>query len=129
LLERNLGRAGTRKLAAVLEKPRPMTRSDLEATVLDAIEKAGLPQPQVNTVVEGYEVDFVWREHGVIAELDTYVTHGSPLAFERDRQRDRKLAIAGWTVARVTDEDGVEDLSRLLAASAARSPHRRAPAA
>jgi len=121
LLERHAGRAGVPKLRRALHTPRPMTRSDLEALLLDRIEAAGLPQPQVNTVVEGYEVDFAWRDHRVIAELDTYVTHGSPLAFERDRQRDRKLAIAGWTVVRVTDEGGVEDLSRLLASTAARS--------
>jgi very-short-patch-repair endonuclease len=125
LMERYAGRAGVPKLKAVLAKWRPMTRSDLEATVLEAIERAGLPRPEVNAVVEGYEVDSVWREHRVIAELDSYVTHGSRTAFERDRERDRKLAIAGWTVVRVTDEGGVDDLSRLLAATAARSPSRR----
>jgi hypothetical protein len=129
LLERHAGRAGVPKLKAVLARARPMTRSDLEATALDAMERAGLPPPEVNVVIDGYEVDFVWREHGVIAELDSYVTHGSPLAFERDRQRDRRLAIAGWTVARVTDAGGVDDLSRLLAASAARSRSHRAKAA
>ena len=97
-----------------------MTRSDLEATVLEAMEGAELPQPQVNVVVEGYEVDFVWREHRVIAELDTYVTHGSPAAFQRDRERDRKLTLAGWRVLRMTGEDGIGDLKRLLAASATR---------
>jgi hypothetical protein len=129
LLERYARRPGLLKLRDALSMPGHMTRSDLEATTLDAIGSAGLPLPEVNVSVEGYEVDFLWREHRVIAELDTYETHGSPLAFERDRQRDRRLAIAGWTVARVTDEGGVEDLSRLLAASAARSPHRRARAA
>jgi very-short-patch-repair endonuclease len=93
------------------------------------LQRAGLPRPQANVAVEGYEVDFLWTEQGVIAELDTYVTHGSHKAFERDRERDRKLAIAGWTVVRITDESGVDDLSRLLAASAARSRRRHAQAA
>lgn len=127
LLDRYPARAGVPKLRAALAKPTPMTRSDLEAKLLDAMERAGLPPPQVNAVVEGYEVDFVWREHRVIAEVDSYVTHGSRLAFERDR--DRKLAIAGWTVARVTGESGIEDLSRLLSATATRSPRQRASAA
>jgi very-short-patch-repair endonuclease len=85
----------------------------------------------VNADVEGFEVDFAWPGHGVIAELDTYVTHGSPFAFERDRARDRKLAAAGWRVVRITDrgtDEALEDLSRLLAASEARSPSRRAAA-
>jgi very-short-patch-repair endonuclease len=121
LLERYGRRAGAGKLRAVLAKARPMTRSDFEALVLERIDRAGLPKPQVNTVVEGCEVDMCWHDLRVIAELDTYVTHGSRLAFERDRERDRKLAIAGWTVIRLTEESGVEDLSRLLGASAARS--------
>jgi very-short-patch-repair endonuclease len=130
LLDRYPRRAAGEKLRVALAKPMPMTRSDFEAHVLDAIERAGLPQPKVNAVVEGYEVDFVWPDHGVIAELDSYVTHGSRAAFQRDRQRDRRLS-PDWRVARLTDEDieaGIEDLSRLLAASAARSPRRRAAA-
>ena len=129
LLARHAGRAGVPKLRALLERPQPMTRSDLEATVFEAMREAALPQPEVNVVVEGHEVDFLWRDHGVIAEVDSYVTHGSRLAFDRDRQRDRQLAIAGRRVARITDERGVEDLSRLLAATAGRSPRHRVSAA
>ena len=120
LVNRYPRRAGAPKLRAIMAEAQPMTRSDLEATVLEAMEGAELPQPQVNVVVEGYEVDFVWREHRVIAELDTYVTHGSPAAFQRDRERDRKLTLAGWRVLRMTGEDGIGDLKRLLAASATR---------
>lgn len=116
------------KLRVVLGEAMPFTRSDLEAKVWDAMKLAGLPAPNVNAVIDGYEVDFSWPHQGVIAELDSYVTRGSPIAFERDRNRDRKLAIAGWTVVRLTDAADVEDLSRLLAASAARWPHRRAAA-
>jgi very-short-patch-repair endonuclease len=125
LFERYRRRSGVAKLKAAAATPIRMTRSDLEAIVLEAIERGGLPRPQVNVVVEGHEVDFVWRDEGVVAELDTYLTHGSPLAFERDRERDRKLAAAGWRVVRLTDQrtdEGIADLSRLLAASAARSP-------
>ena len=131
LLERYPGRAGVPKLTKILATSRPMTRSDLEAEILAAMERAGLPRPDVNAVIEGFEVDFAWPEHRVIAELDTYVTHGTPLAFERDRQRDRKLTAAGWRVVRLTDHrpaEALADLSRLLAASAARSPSRRAAA-
>jgi len=129
LLERYPRRRGVPKLRTIMAEAQPMTRSDLEAKLLDAIARAGLPRPQVNVVVEGYEVDFAWREHALIAEVDTYMTHGSRIAFERDRERDRKLAIAGWTVVRITNENGVEDLRRLLDASAARAPRRLASAA
>ena len=128
LFERYPRRAGVPKLKAAAAKPVRMTRSDFEAEVIELIEAASLPSPETNQVVEGYEVDFVWHDEGVIAELDTYVTHGSRVAFERDRERDRKLAIAGWTVVRITDESGLEDLSRLLAASARHLRRRRAAA-
>jgi hypothetical protein len=131
LLERHAGRAGVPKLREALAKPGYMTRSDFEAHVLHLLEKAKLPRPEVNAVVEGYEVDLLWRDRGVIAELDTYVTHGSRTAFVRDRERDRKLA-ARWRVVRLTDQDtaaGIDDLSRLLDASAARSRSRRAQVA
>ena len=129
LIERYPRRAGVPNLRTIVATPQPMTRSDLEATMVGAIERAGLPRPEVNVSVLGYEVDFVWREHHVIAELDTYVTHGTRAAFERDRERDRKLAIAGWQVVRITGEAAVGDLSLLLDATAARSPLHRASAA
>ena len=124
LLERYPRKPGTAKLRALVGTAIPMTRSDFETAVLERIRALGLPRPEVNAVVDGYECDLVWRAEGVIAELDSYVTHGSRLAFERDRERDRKLALAEWKVVRITDEqreEGLSDLSRLLAASAARS--------
>ena len=64
----------------------------------------------------------------MIAEIDTYATHGSAFAFKHDRTRDRKLTAADWRVIRLTEADGLDDLSRVLAASAARSPSRTAAA-
>jgi Transcriptional regulator, AbiEi antitoxin/Protein of unknown function (DUF559) len=122
LLDRYPRRPGVPRLRRLIDQARPITRSDLEAEILEGMDRAGLPLPRVNISVEGYEVDFAWPAHGVIAELDTYVTHGSRHAFERDRERDRKLTAAGWRVVRLTDAAAPEafsDLRRLLAASAA----------
>ena len=72
-------------------------------------------------VIEGYEVDCVWPEQGVIVELDGHATHSPAYAFEVDRARDRRLEAAGWRVIRLTwrqleqEGDLVEaDLRRLL---------------
>jgi hypothetical protein len=92
LLDRYPRKPGAAKLRSLLGEPQPMTRSDFEARVLDLIDRAGLPRPRVNANVDGFEVDFAWTEHGVIAELDTYATHGSRFAFEQDRARDRRVA-------------------------------------
>lgn len=52
--------------------------------------------------VIGLEVDFLWRAHGLILEVDGYAFHGHRAAFERDRKRDAALVAAGWRVIRVT---------------------------
>ena len=40
------------------------------------------------------------RSYGVIAELDTYVTHGSPPPSSATGNAIAELAIAGWRVIR-----------------------------
>jgi len=67
------------------------------------------------------EVDCLWREQRLIVELDGHEVHGTRAAFESDRERDRHLQAAGWTVVRLTWrqlEDEPEaicaDLRRLL---------------
>jgi very-short-patch-repair endonuclease len=69
----------------------------------------------------GYEVDCLWPTQRTIVELDGYATHGTRSAFESDRERDRKLAVAGFRSIRVTwrqlrdDPQAVAaDLRRLL---------------
>ena len=49
-----------------------------------------------------YEVDFFWREHSLVVEVDGYAFHSSRTAFERDRRRDAELASVGVRVVRVT---------------------------
>ena len=121
LLERYPHRRGAPKLRAVAAAPVPFTRSDLEARFLALVAGWGLPRPVANAVIEGNEVDCVWWAERVIVELDVYATQGDPLAFERDRVRDRALQAAGWTVVRITarqlDEEPHRvraDLERLL---------------
>jgi very-short-patch-repair endonuclease len=59
-----------------------------------------IPQPLNNTIIEGEEVDFVWRAKSLIVEVDGY--HRAPSRFEDDRERDVRLTLAGWNVLRFT---------------------------
>ena len=77
-------------------------RSSLETRFLALCRDHGLPKPLVNTVVEGYEVDFCWPAERLIVEADSHEYHGTRAAFERDRERDTALTAAGWRVMRVT---------------------------
>lgn len=79
-----------------------VTRSELEERFLALCDRHGLPRPTVSTRIEGVEVDFVWRDALLIAEVDGYRYHRSPGAFEDDRERDVVLTVAGWTVLRFT---------------------------
>ena len=49
-----------------------------------------------------YEVDFFWRFHRLIVEVDGYAFHSSPASFERDHRRDADLQDADFRVRRVT---------------------------
>lgn len=134
LMERHHGRRGLANLkAAMSEGLRPVvTRSELERRFLTFLDLAGLPRPETNVWLDvggdWMEVDCVWREQGVIAELDSRAWHLTTEAFERDRERDRRALAAGWRPVRVTDRalrDGAdrlrEELSALVAVVQARS--------
>jgi very-short-patch-repair endonuclease len=104
LLDRYPRRTGTKNLRTLLldaRSPTP-TRNDFEDRLLALLDDHGLPRPETNTVVEGFEVDAAWREAKLIVELDGFATHGTRKAFERDRKRDRRLQAAGWRVIRLT---------------------------
>jgi very-short-patch-repair endonuclease len=61
-----------------------------------------LPQPEVNARVGPYEVDFLWRDRGLIAETDGFRHHGDRGSFEADRARDAQLQSRGFRVLRFT---------------------------
>jgi hypothetical protein len=126
-LEPRPGRRGAGRLAAVLARHTvgsTRTRGELEERMLALCRGAGLPAPEVNGDVMGYEIDFVWREARLVVETDGWEAHGTRAAFERDRRRDAALVAAGWRVVRITwqrlerEPAGVaRELRRLLAAS------------
>jgi hypothetical protein len=105
LLARYPGRPGTPSLQATLSHYTAgtvVTRSELEERFLALCDRFGLPRPNVNTVVEGEEVDFLWADCALIVEVDGYAWHRSPSAFTSDRERDVQLVLAGYRVLRFT---------------------------
>jgi hypothetical protein len=97
------GHPGAKRLAeAMAHDLTRTTRSPLEDAFLDLCAAHGIPRPLVNTMVEGYEVDFCWPEQRLIVETDGHAHHGTRAAFERDRARDARLTALGWRVMRFT---------------------------
>jgi len=99
---RHVGRGPLRR-AIALYKPPAFTRSQFERRFLEAVIARGLPRPAVNINVAGFELDLYWPELRFAVELDSYATHGSHGAFERDRLRQEELLLAGIGMTRVTD--------------------------
>ncbi len=124
LIARYPRRPGLKAIKALLSEASigaRIIRSELEERFQDFLISIGLPLPQTNVVIEGFEVDCVWPEQRLIVELDGHATHSPTYAFELDRARDRRLEAAGWRVIRITwrqlerEADLVEtDLRRLL---------------
>lgn len=105
LLERSRGHAGWGRLrrAIALYAPVPFTRSGFERRFFEAVLEAGLPRPATNVAAAGFELDVYWPDRRFAVELDTYATHGTNAAFERDHLRDEDLTLAGIETIRVTD--------------------------
>ncbi|MGA7396685.1 MAG: DUF559 domain-containing protein [Solirubrobacterales bacterium] len=112
VLERGPGWKGIGRLRRVLNNWNheiTMTRSDLEERFFSICRRKGLPLPAVNVVVEGFEVDCLWRDDRLIVELDSRAHHLNPIAFETDRHRDGILQAAGYRVRRITYRSLEED--------------------
>ena len=81
---------------------------------------ASLPEPEVNAWISlndgvAYTADFLRRQERLVAETDGYRFHSSRRAFENDRMRDQRLAVAGFTVVRLTWRQLTQEPDRVLA--------------
>lgn len=70
--------------------------------MLGLCDAHALPRPEVNVIVGGHEVDFLWRDAKLVVETDGHRAHGTRVAFERDRVRDAHLTTLGYRVVRLT---------------------------
>jgi hypothetical protein len=79
-----------------------VTRSRLEKLFLALVREAGLPRPAMNFNVAGFELDAYWERERFAVELDVFETHGTRVAFERDRIRADDLLAIEIEMIRVT---------------------------
>jgi predicted transcriptional regulator of viral defense system len=94
---------GAAALAAVLgDGAATASRSEAERRVRALCASGGLPAPEVNAHVHGFEVDLFFRPQRVAIEMDGFAFHNSAQDFHRDRRRDSVLAAAGILVMRIT---------------------------
>ncbi|MCW2993782.1 MAG: hypothetical protein JWQ18_1277 [Conexibacter sp.] len=103
-------------------------RSILEVLLLQLCDDHDLLRPVANARVAGFTVDFCWPAAKLVVEADSYTYHSMPSTFESDRERDQRLALAGYTVVRFTynqvtrEPEAVAHRVRLLLAPGRGSP-------
>lgn len=101
------------------------TRSEGERRLRALLRAAELPQPLANQPLLGYVADFLWPEHKLILEFDSFLFHSSRQSFEHDRRRDQRLGAAGYQVIRLTwrqlEQDPYAVIARIAQAIAARA--------
>jgi hypothetical protein len=109
LLDRYPRRAGSAAVRAALRGRRAdatVTRSELEEMFIEFVDGLGLPRPECSVALSVggtlFEADCVWRSERLVVELDGRRFHDTRAAFESDRERDRRLSVAGWRPIRVT---------------------------
>ncbi len=123
LFSRTNGHRGIGVLRRALEAYDPRrrhTRSEFEARMLEVLDTHGLPRPDFDVRVAGFEVDVLWRHARLVVELDSWEWHRTRGAFERDRTRDLRLAAAGLTCVRITWRALTDDLAATVASLRAR---------
>ena len=105
VIERNRGHHGAKRLryALAIYQPAPFTRSDFERRFVDHLVASGLPRPATGWNEVGFEIDVYWPELRFGIELDSFATHGTRDAFERDHDRDLDFAMAGIETIRVSE--------------------------
>jgi hypothetical protein len=110
LLDRYPRRRGCRTVRLALirleESPSGVAASPLEERFLPFLRAYGLPIPRLNEWIDlggrRYRVDCRWPRTKEIVELDSWEAHGTRSAFREDRERDRRLRVAGYGLTRIS---------------------------
>lgn len=121
---RAMARANGRRNLTVLDRALALnaagsagTKSALEDRFLELIRAAGLPDPLPNAAVQTparrIEVDFLWPERRLCAEIDGS-GHRRPRTQAEDRERDAALGAAGYEVVRFSGPTTERDVATRL---------------
>lgn len=105
------GRRGVGPLRRVLDsRALGRNRPDglLEPRFARLCSQYDLPSPVFQHWIGRHRVDFAYPDLMIAIEVDGYWAHGSYEAFQRDRERQNELVLAGWTVLRFTWTDLVK---------------------
>jgi hypothetical protein len=105
VIERNRGHHGAKRLRLALSiyEPPIWARSEFERRFVEYLVESGLPSPVTGWNELGHELDVYWPDLFFGVELDTWETHGTRDAFERDHDRDIDFAVGDIEMVRVSE--------------------------
>jgi very-short-patch-repair endonuclease len=95
---------GRRQAEAVVEFADGLAESPLESIARIVFRDLNLPPPSLQIEIKGQQseligrVDFLWRKHRTIAEVDGLIKYSDPYRARDQLRRDQKLRSAGYEV-------------------------------
>jgi very-short-patch-repair endonuclease len=108
-LDKHSGEPGVGPLRKLLDPLHfRLSDSELERAMRSVARGVGLPVPETKAWVNGYEVDFLWPELGIVVEADGLRYHRTASQQRRGLERDQAHIAAGlwplrfshWQIAR-----------------------------
>lgn len=112
------GRRGTVALRAAVDSHLPQLArcaNGFERDFVLLCERHGLQLPEPNVRIGRYRPDMLWREAGLVVELDGRDAHRTAAQLASDRHRQAELERRGFTVVRFSWADLNEGAARVVA--------------
>jgi hypothetical protein len=106
-------------LAPVQGMPHPLSATEQKLAKAIAQDAELAPLFGYNLFVETIrgsrpKVDLLWSAGRLVIELDGYPDHGNRLAFMYDRHRDYELALSGFTILRLANDEIAQDIGKAV---------------
>ena len=106
-------------LAPIQGMPHPLSETEQRLAKAISLDAELAPLFGYNLFVETArgsrpKVDLLWKAGKLVIELDGYPDHGSRAAFMHDRHRDYELALSGFCVLRLANDEIAQDIGKAV---------------
>jgi very-short-patch-repair endonuclease len=112
---RNKGRHGSPAARRLLRAAADGARSEAERLLIKLLRDNNITGWKANYPLAGYKIDVAFPDEKVAIETDGWAFHSDQEDFQKDRERQNKIALLGWKVLRFTWLDLTEYPRRVLA--------------
>jgi hypothetical protein len=106
-------------LAPIQGMPHPLSITEQKLARAISLDSELAPLFAYNVFIETVrgsrpKVDLLWHAGRLVIELDGYPDHGSRTAFMYDRHRDYELALSGFSVLRLANDEIRQDIAKAI---------------